>query len=142
MLNEDMYYEVEPLQPLGICKALYAFDGKHGPNLFTEWISLQKWGVCTLYGPQKLTFDVIFEKKNNSQEGALDNLTTVSNRLNSARKNTQIQQISSDNFVLSFLIQNQVDRMNFWYKIELRTNDLLIYCFVFFVCLFKNDSNN
>lgn len=28
MLNEDMYYEVEPLQPLGICKALYAFDGK------------------------------------------------------------------------------------------------------------------
>lgn len=26
LLNEDMYYEVEPLQPLGICKALYAFD--------------------------------------------------------------------------------------------------------------------
>lgn len=29
LLNEDMYYEVEPLQPLGICKALYAFDGKN-----------------------------------------------------------------------------------------------------------------
>lgn len=29
ILNEDMYYEVEPLQPLGICKALYAFDGKN-----------------------------------------------------------------------------------------------------------------
>lgn len=28
LLNEDMYYEVEPLQPLGICKALYAFDGE------------------------------------------------------------------------------------------------------------------
>lgn len=28
LLNEDMYYEVEPLQPLGICKALYAFDGR------------------------------------------------------------------------------------------------------------------
>lgn len=26
-ISEDMYYEVEPLQPLGICKALYAFDG-------------------------------------------------------------------------------------------------------------------
>ncbi|XP_031620569.1 formin-binding protein 1-like [Contarinia nasturtii] len=26
IINDDMYYEVEPLQPLGICKALYAFD--------------------------------------------------------------------------------------------------------------------
>lgn len=27
-LNDEMYYEVEPLQPLGTCRALYAFDGK------------------------------------------------------------------------------------------------------------------
>lgn len=26
--NEEMYYEAEPLQPLGTCKALYPFDGK------------------------------------------------------------------------------------------------------------------
>lgn len=29
VIGEDMYnYEAEPLQPLGKCKALYAFDGK------------------------------------------------------------------------------------------------------------------
>lgn len=26
--TEEMYYEAEPLQPLGTCKALYTFDGK------------------------------------------------------------------------------------------------------------------
>lgn len=26
--NEEMYYEPEPLPPLGTCKALYPFDGK------------------------------------------------------------------------------------------------------------------
>lgn len=28
VMNEDMYYEAEPLQALGTCKALYPFDGK------------------------------------------------------------------------------------------------------------------
>ena len=27
-INDDMYYDTEPLQPLGTCKALYPFDGK------------------------------------------------------------------------------------------------------------------
>lgn len=31
-INDDMYYDTEPLQPLGTCKALYPFDGK---NLLT-----------------------------------------------------------------------------------------------------------
>lgn len=26
--NDDVYYEAEPLQPLGTCKALYPFDGE------------------------------------------------------------------------------------------------------------------
>lgn len=34
MINDEMYYEVEPLQPLGICKALYAFDGEYHTILF------------------------------------------------------------------------------------------------------------
>lgn len=28
VMNEEMYYEAELLQPLGTCKALYPFDGK------------------------------------------------------------------------------------------------------------------
>lgn len=27
MLSEDVYYELDPLEPLGLCKALYAFAG-------------------------------------------------------------------------------------------------------------------
>lgn len=27
-INEDMYYDTEPIQPLGTCKALYPFDGE------------------------------------------------------------------------------------------------------------------
>lgn len=27
-INDDSYYDPEPCQPLGTCKALYSFDGK------------------------------------------------------------------------------------------------------------------
>lgn len=27
-MNDDMYYDTDPLPPLGTCKALYPFDGK------------------------------------------------------------------------------------------------------------------
>lgn len=40
LLNEDMYYEVEPLQPLGICKALYAFDGEFFCFFFNPTVPL------------------------------------------------------------------------------------------------------
>lgn len=33
--TEEMYYEAEPLQPLGTCKALYTFEGEWGES--TEW---------------------------------------------------------------------------------------------------------
>lgn len=42
MVNEEMYYEVEPIQPLGICKALYAFDGKITTMEFLIQINI-KW---------------------------------------------------------------------------------------------------
>lgn len=29
-INDDMYYDTEPIQPLGTCKALYPFDGEFG----------------------------------------------------------------------------------------------------------------
>lgn len=32
VMNEDMYYEAEPLQALGTCKALYPFDGMFSRN--------------------------------------------------------------------------------------------------------------
>lgn len=34
-INDEMYYEVEPLQPLGTCRALYPFDGKFINRMFS-----------------------------------------------------------------------------------------------------------
>ena len=31
-INDEMFYETEPIQPLGTCKALYPFDGKNNNN--------------------------------------------------------------------------------------------------------------